>query len=110
MWNWLAENASPVQAVVGVVTALVWIVYLQILVSGLRRQRRTEILINLGGSRNLDARFFISNLGFEPIYILEIMLTIWSTDGERERGFVRSQRLHISGSAEKRRVHRHRQL
>jgi len=84
MWNWLAENASPIQAAVGAITALVWIVYLQILVSGLRRQRRTEVLIHLGGSQSLDARAFISNLGFEPIYVLEILLTIWSTDGERE--------------------------
>lgn len=84
MWNWLAENASPIQAAVGAITALVWVVYLQILVSGLRRQGRTEILIHLGGSQSLDARAFISNLGFEPIYVLEILLTIWSTDGERE--------------------------
>jgi len=55
-----------------------------ILVSGQRRQRVTEILIHLGGSQFLDARAFVSNLGFEPIYILEILLTIWSTDGERE--------------------------
>lgn len=84
MWNWLAEYASPIQAAVGAITALVWVVYLQILVSGLRRQGRTEILIHLGGSQSLDARAFISNLGFEPIYVLEILLTIWSTDGERE--------------------------
>lgn len=88
MWNWLAENASPIQAAGGAIAALVWIVYLQILVSGLRRQRRTEILIHLGGRPNLDARLFISNLGLEPIYILEILLTIWSTDGERETSIV----------------------
>ena len=84
MWDWLAQNSSLVQASVGGITALVWIVYLQILVIGFRRQRRTEILIHLGGSQGLDARTFISNLGFEPIYILEIILTIWSSDGERE--------------------------
>lgn len=84
MWNWFAENATTLQAITAGVTALVWIVYLQILVSGLVRQRRTEILIHLGGSRCLDARTFVSNLGFEPIYVLEIMLTIWSTDGKRE--------------------------
>lgn len=83
MWKWLAENSSSVQAAVGAITALVWIFYLQILVSGLHRQRRTAILIHLGGSQNLDARMFISNLGFEPIYILDIILSIWSTDGER---------------------------
>ena len=84
MWDWLAQNSSLVQASVGGITALVWIVYLQILVIGFRRQRRTKILIHLGGSQGLDARTFISNLGFEPIYILEIILTIWSSDGERE--------------------------
>lgn len=84
MVSWLTENTALVQVLVGIVTALVWIFYLQILVSGLRRQRRTEILIHLGGSQGLDARTIISNLGFEPIYVLEIMLTIWSSDGERE--------------------------
>lgn len=84
MWEWLSENSGPMQAVTSVVTALVWIFYLQILVSGFRRQRRTEILIYLAGSRNLDARTFVSNLGLEPIYILEIMLTVWSKDGQRE--------------------------
>ncbi len=88
MWDWLVENASPLQAIVGIVTAVVWIIYLQILVSGLRRQRRTEILIHLGGSRSSDARTFISNLGFEPIYILEILLTTWTKDGERETSVV----------------------
>lgn len=84
MWDWLSNNATLVQVLVGITTALVWLFYLQILVSGLRRQRRTEILIHLGGSESLDARTFISNLGFEPVYVLEILLTIWTTDGERE--------------------------
>ena len=82
MWDWLAQNSGLVQAAAGIVTAIVWVVYLQILVSGFRRQRRTEILIHLGGSRGLDARTIVSNLGFEPIYVLEITLTIWS-DGEK---------------------------
>ncbi|WP_139206544.1 hypothetical protein [Paracoccus homiensis] len=84
IWMWLVENAGLVQAAVGIVTALVWFVYLQVLVSGVRRQRRTEILIHLGGSRSLDGRLFISNLGFEPIYILEILLTLRTPYGERE--------------------------
>lgn len=66
------------------ISALVWVIYLQIIVLGLRRQRRTEILIHLGGSQGPDARTFVSNLGFEPIYVLEIILTLWSTDGARE--------------------------
>jgi len=68
----LTENAVSVQVVVGIVTAFVWILYLQILVPRPRRQRRTEILIHLGASQVLDARTIISNLGFEPIYVREI--------------------------------------
>lgn len=83
MWEWISENSGLVQASMAAVTALVWMVYLHIIVSGLRRQRRTEILIHLGGSRDLSARFLVSNLGFEPIYVLEIMLTVSTADGQR---------------------------
>lgn len=83
MWEWISENSGLVQASMAAVTALVWMVYLHIIVSGLRRQRRTEILIHLGGSRDLSARFLVSNLGFEPIYVLEIMLTVGTADGQR---------------------------
>ncbi|ASM74501.1 MULTISPECIES: hypothetical protein [Roseobacteraceae] len=88
MWSWLANNAALVQVTLSGVTAFVWIVYLQIIVSSLRHQRRTEILIHLVGSRGLNARTFISNLGLEPVYLLEIMLTIWSSDGKRETSVV----------------------
>lgn len=39
-WTLLVENAGQVQAAVGIVTALVWLVDLQVLASGVRRQRR----------------------------------------------------------------------
>ncbi|MFN3273405.1 MAG: hypothetical protein ACK41U_01900 [Paracoccus sp. (in: a-proteobacteria)] len=83
MLGWIEENSGLVQAMMSGVTALVWVFYLHIIVSGLRRQRRTEILINLGGERSFSARALVSNLGFEPVYILEIILTVWSGDGER---------------------------
>ncbi|MFN3524645.1 MAG: hypothetical protein ACK4YU_01035 [Paracoccus sp. (in: a-proteobacteria)] len=83
MLTWLQENSGLVQAMMAGITALVWVFYLHIIVAGLRRQRRTEILINLGGERSFSARTLVSNLGFEPVYILEIILTVWSSDGER---------------------------
>lgn len=83
MWDWVSENSGIVQAGMAAVTALVWMIYLHILVSGLRRQRRTEILIHLGGSRDLSARILVSNLGFEPVYVLEIMLSVKTAQGER---------------------------
>ncbi len=63
MWTWLSDNSSTIQAISGIVTAIVWIVYLQIFVSSFRRQRRSEILIHTGGNR-ADPRIFVSNLGF----------------------------------------------
>ena len=83
MYEWLSENSSIIQVFVSAVTALVWVIYLQLLFTNFRRQQRTEILINLGGSNGLAARCIISNLGFEPIYILEGLLTIQSADGPR---------------------------
>ena len=83
MWEWIEANSGLVQATMSAVTALVWMIYLHIIVSGLRRQRRTEILIHLGGARDLSGRILVSNLGFEPIYVLEIMLTVWTEQGER---------------------------
>src|SRR5699024_2697242 len=62
---WLSENSAMVQAFTGIITALVWIFYLQILVSGFRRQRRSIILIHGAGNDNLDPRIFVTNLGFE---------------------------------------------
>lgn len=75
MLDWIGQHSSVVQAGVGVITALVWLVYLHIMVSGFRRQRRSEILITLGGPRRVSGHLFVSNLGFEPIYVLDILLT-----------------------------------
>ncbi len=83
MWEWLTQNSSGVQTTMSAVTALIWLVYLQLLLTGVRRQRRTQILINLGGSTGLKARTIVSNLAYEPIYVLEGLLTIRSSDGLR---------------------------
>ncbi|CAM3558507.1 hypothetical protein PANO111632_21415 [Paracoccus nototheniae] len=83
MWDWVSDNSGLVQAAMAAVTAMVWVVYLHILVLGMRRQRRTEILIHLGGARDLSARILVSNLGLEPLYVLEIMLTVWTEAGQR---------------------------
>jgi hypothetical protein len=77
MWNWILQHAAVVQAIVGLVTAAVWITYLNVFVESMRRQRRSEILITLGGDRGVDGRVLVSNLGLEPIYILDIMLTYY---------------------------------
>ena len=76
MLAWIETHSSALQVAVGLTTALVWVIYLHILVSGLRRQRRSEILITLGGKRDMSGRIMVSNLGFEAIYILDILLRL----------------------------------
>ena len=83
MLAWIETHSSALQVIVGLTTALVWVIYLHILVSGLRRQRRSEILITLGGKRDMSGRVMVSNLGFEPIYILDILLKL-SADHREE--------------------------
>lgn len=83
--GWLAENSAMVQAITAIITALVWIVYLQILVSGFRRQRRSIILIHGAGNDNLDPRIFVTNLGLENIYVLEILMEVTRKGDRQER-------------------------
>lgn len=74
MWDWITTHAAVMQAAIALVTAGVWITYLHVFVESLRRQRRSEILITMGGERGLGARVLVSNLGLEPIYILDVLL------------------------------------
>ena len=69
------QHAAVVQAIVGLITAAIWITYLHVFLESMRHGRKSEILITLGGDRGLSGRILISNLGLEPIYILDIMLT-----------------------------------
>ena len=83
MIDWIGQNGGAVQAAAAVLTALVWLIYLHILVSGLRRSRRSEILITLAGRRDRSGRILISNLGFEPIYVLDVLLRGVTNEDER---------------------------
>lgn len=74
MWNWILQHAAVVQAIVSLITAAVWITYLHVFLESMRHGRKSEILITRGGDRDLSGRILVSNLGLEPIYILDIML------------------------------------
>ncbi|MFD1913080.1 hypothetical protein [Halodurantibacterium flavum] len=78
--NWIADNAGWISPLASVLTLLVWVVYLQLFLMTYLRQRRTEILISIGAGRGLGARCFVANLGMEPIYISDILLTVGAGD------------------------------
>ncbi|SFP81338.1 hypothetical protein [Tranquillimonas alkanivorans] len=81
MLEWIRQNYEIVQVAVGVVTVFVWVAYLQLLLISFRRQRRPMILINCGAGEGVRARCFISNLGMEPVYLLDVTIRVETCEG-----------------------------
>ena len=69
-------------------TALIWVVYLTAFLASYRRQRRPSILITSGAGRGMGAHCFVTNLGLEPIYVLDIILDLTKPDGSRIRAVI----------------------
>jgi len=74
--QWLADNSAALQVITGAVMAIVWIVYLQLLLMTIMRQRRPLILIGTGAGVGLESHCFVSNLGYEPIYVMDLTITL----------------------------------
>lgn len=73
MFDWLTENIEVVQLIASVTTTVVWIVYLNIFLQGFIQQRRSSLLVNRGGGEDLDSRCLVSNMGAQPIYLLDVL-------------------------------------
>lgn len=78
MLDWLNQNSGALSFGASVVMTLIWFVYLQLILSSMLRQRRTAVLINTGIGVGIHARCFISNLGYEPIYLYDILVRLTS--------------------------------
>ena len=84
MIDWITAHSTFLQVVLSTLTAVVWIVYLQVFLTSFRRQRRPEILVTLGAGAGLKARCFVTNLGLEPVYISDVMVELETEPGTRE--------------------------
>lgn len=80
MLDWIAENSATLQVAVSLFTAVVWLAYLHILWLNFRRQRQPVILINRSIARDENAHCFVTNMGAEPIYLLEVMARVVTED------------------------------
>lgn len=88
MLQTLLHYAPLVSAIMAGTTALIWIVYLNVFLSSYRRQRRPSILITSGAGRGMRAHCFVTNLGLEPIFLLDIILDLTQPDGTRFRAVI----------------------
>ena len=74
MFEWIQSHSNLITAGVQILTAAVWIVYLQIFISSYRRQTRSNILINRIAGNHDRAHLIIGNMGAEPIYVSAVMV------------------------------------
>ena len=82
MTEWITSNSTLLQVVLNALMVVIWVVYLQVFLFSFMRHRRPEILITLGAGIGLKTRCFVTNLGLEPIYILDIVVEFETTEGQ----------------------------
>ncbi|MEF2545979.1 hypothetical protein VQ045_02265 [Aurantimonas sp. E1-2-R+4] len=76
MWNWLSQNTAVLSLGVSIAMLIVWVVYLQLLLNGYRRQRSSSILISRGAGHGIRSRCLITSMSAEPLYITSIIATL----------------------------------
>jgi hypothetical protein len=78
--EWLSTHSAGLGVILNAAMLLVWMVYLNIFLVSYLRQRRQCILITQGAGGGLKARCFISNLGLEPVYVVDVLITLSGSD------------------------------
>lgn len=83
MIEFIRTNHEVLATSSGLVTAAIWLVYLNLFYASMRRSQRPEILLSRSAGSGQGARLFISNMGAEPIYVSAI---IADYEAEDDRG------------------------
>lgn len=78
--DWLRDNVEILSLALSAIMALIWLVYLQVFVSQFMRQRRPVIMITRSAALDDEARCFITNMGSEAIYILNLIAELHTKD------------------------------
>ncbi|WP_369968520.1 hypothetical protein AB8E26_16385 [Stenotrophomonas rhizophila] len=84
----LLHFAPLITAAMTCVTALIWVVYLSFFLRSYLRQQRPSILITSGAGKDLDAHCFVTNLGLEPVYLLDVVIDLIEPDGKVIRAVI----------------------
>ncbi|WP_370159320.1 hypothetical protein [Limimaricola soesokkakensis] len=90
--QWLADHSAALSVVLSAAMLVVWISYLNIFLFSFLRQRRQFITITQGAGAALKAKCFVSNLGLEPIYIVEVVIDL-IVEGEQCQAVVTDRTL-----------------
>ncbi|AVX05156.1 hypothetical protein [Maritalea myrionectae] len=80
MIEWLFAHSRIINSATNIAMLLIWIGYLQVLVSSYHRQTRSKIMITRSGVDNLQSRCLVCNMSSEPIYLLSLMIELKTPD------------------------------
>jgi hypothetical protein len=87
MLEFVVANSQLVNTGANVAMVVIWLVYLQLFFVTYRRQRRTNIHIDRGVSKDENARCIVTNMGQEPVYLLAVVVD-FGEGGDASRAVV----------------------
>ena len=85
--DWIARHREVLGLALQAITAVVWMVYLQLLVTSWRRQRKCNILITRVAGNRDHSHMMVGNMGAEPIFVTSVIADL-SIDGQWHRTVV----------------------
>lgn len=79
MLSWISQHSDTLGVLANLGMLAVWVLYAQLLLNSVIKQRRPRVLINEGKGRDLDAEIIIANMSDEKIYI-QLLIALVDTD------------------------------
>ena len=74
--EWLVDNQQVVSIIVQIVTAMVWLVYLQLILQNFRRERRSKLLLTRIAGGHEHGHLMLGNMGAEPIFVKALLVDL----------------------------------
>ncbi len=76
------QHTSFLQLLTSLAMAVIWVVYLQMLVTSVRRQRATVLTVNRGAGDGFAARVILANLSYEPVFVRDMIAVVHTAHGK----------------------------
>ncbi|RIJ24012.1 hypothetical protein D1224_07135 [Henriciella barbarensis] len=80
MMDFISNNSSAISAGANVIMVIVWITYLQLMLNGIIRQRRSSLIVSSSLKSDAAARCFISNMSEGSFHIQNLTARIRKDD------------------------------
>ncbi|MCQ0988421.1 hypothetical protein [Jiella marina] len=99
MFEWISENSQILNTAANFLMLAIWAVYLQLLWSSFRRERRPRLLITRGIRSDMDARCLVTNMSRDTVFIRSIIVRLETAQGELRFPVTELEDIQSSGGA-----------